>query len=212
MKRHTRKLSSNVCLFLIIALSFTGCLGRTKVPYSVDRYTLDYERPVIGGLTSVNEFIRVDRFSVAQSFNSTAMVYKPSQYRFDQYPYGLWIVNPGDLVSDLLIRDLRDCGLFKGVLRYDADEPVRYVLQGSIEDFYEADEAASSHAVLHVSIMIVDKGGKQGHDEPIFQKTYRFEAPLPGRSPGDLAGGLSSAMALFSGGLIKDLNSFFKAP
>ncbi len=207
MKKHTQKMYANFCLLFIATVAFTGCVGRTKAPYVVERYTLDYVSPVISGLTPMSEFIRIERFSVAQFFNGAAMVYKPSLYRFDSYPYSRWAVNPGDLVSDFLLRDLRKCGLFKGVLSYDASEPARFVLEGSIEDFFESDEGPSSRAVFTVNVLMLDDKKKEPAQKLFFQKTYRLEIPLAERSPGELARGLSSAMALFSEQLVKDLNS-----
>ncbi len=43
-----------ICLVLIIAVIFTGCFGRTKQPYIVDQFTLEYPSPVLPGLTSTH--------------------------------------------------------------------------------------------------------------------------------------------------------------
>jgi cholesterol transport system auxiliary component len=209
MKKYIIKTCVRAGLFFIIAVVFTGCFGRTKAPYVVDQFTLDYASPAIASLISINEFIRIERFSVAQSFNSTAMVYKPQAYRFDAYPYSRWRVNPGDLLSDFLIRDIRKTSLFKGVFSDYSDEPVRFVLEGAIEEFFESDEGPNT-AVLVVNVTLLDRKEKEITKKLLFQKTYRFATPLQERSPEGLAKGMSSAMAFFSEQLIKDLDSTFK--
>ena len=199
-----------ICLVLITAVIFTGCFGRTKQPYIVDQFTLEYPSPVLPGLTSTPATIRIERFSAAQSFNSTAMVYKTQMYRLDAYPYSRWRVYPGDMVSDFLLRDIRKSLLFKGVFSYYSDEPVRYILEGAIEEFFESDEGSESSAVLVVNITLLDRTEKAMSKKILFQKAYRFVSPVREKSPEGFTGGMSANMARLAEALIKDLDNTLK--
>lgn len=199
-----------ICLILITVITFSGCFGRTKSPYVIDQFILDYPSPALSGLTSTEELIRIERFSVAQSFNSTAMIYKPQMYRLDSYPYSRWRVNPGDLVTDFLVRDIRKSLLFKGVFSYYQDEPVRFVLEGAIEEFYESDEDAEGRAVLAVNITFLDRTERGISKKILFQKTYRFSSPLQEKSPDGFTKGMSANMSQLSHTLIKDLDDTLK--
>lgn len=101
-----------LCLFGRIGLeNFDALLRKIQelfAEYNPASLTIDLEK--VDYLDSTGAL-----FSVAQSFNSTAMVYKPQQNRLDSYPYSRWRVNPGDMVSDFLLRDIRKSLLFKGV-------------------------------------------------------------------------------------------------
>jgi len=196
-----------VCVVLIL---ITGCFQRTKAPYVVDRYGLDYPAPSIQGLTYHNELMRIERFFVAHSFNNMAMVFKPRAFRFDNYTNSRWNVNPGDMVTDSLTRDLRKAALFGGVFPYESDEPVRFVLEGTIEDFYQSDEGPVSKAVLVASVALLDRHQKEAGKKVRFQKTYRYSSSLDEKSPDGLAKSMSANMAAFSEQLIRDLNSALK--
>jgi len=192
-----------VALIVIVA----GCFGRTKVPYSIEHFTLDYPSPTLSGLSPVNESIRIERFGVARSFDRTAMIYKPLPYRLDAYAYSRWRVGPGDMVSDFLLRDMRRTSLFKGVFSYYNNERARFVLDGTVEEFFESDEGATANAVFAVNATVIDKGGKGLENQILFQKTYRLITPLRERSPEGFTQGISADMALFSEQLMKDLKA-----
>ncbi len=196
-----------ICVALILA---AGCFQRTKAPYVVDRYSLDYPVPSIQGLTFRGELMRIERFFVAHSFDSMAMIFKPQAFRFDSYTGSRWNANPGDMVTDGLTRDLRTAALFGGVFPYESDEPVRFVLEGAIEDFYESDEGPVNKAVLVVSVTLLDRREKEVSKKVRFQKTYRYSSGIDTKSPEGLAKGMSANMAAFSEQFIGDLNSALK--
>ena len=210
MKKDLLKICVKSGIIIIVLVLFAGCFERTKAPYVYKRFTFDYASPAVSDLTSINGLIRVERFSVAHSFNSMAMVFKPQAYRFDSYPYSRWSVNPGDMTGDFLIRDLRKAGLFKEVFSYRSDEPVRFVLEGAIDEFFESDEGSASNAVFVINVTLLDVREKEITRKLRFSKTYRYSSALDARSPEGLARAMSSNMALFSEQLIKDLNSTLK--
>jgi ABC-type uncharacterized transport system auxiliary subunit len=210
MKNDFLRIEIKSGIIFIVLFLCAGCLQRTKVPYVADYYTFDYASPVVSGLTSIDGLIRVERFSVAHEFNSMAMVFKPQAYRFDSYPYSRWRVNPGDMTSDFLIRDLRKAALFRGVFSYYNDEPVRFILNGDIEEFFEYDEGPAGNAIFVINISLLDIKEKEMTGRLRFHKTYRLSKALDQKSPEGFAKGMSADMALFSEHLIKDLNSALK--
>lgn len=197
-------------IVLIALVLLTSCLQRTKAPYVVEHFTFDYPSPVVSGLTPVDGLIRIERFSIAHSFNSMAMVFKPQAYRFDSYSDSRWRVNPRDMTGDFLIRDLRKTALFKEVFSYHNDAPVRFILEGAIEEFYESDEGPASNAIFVINTALLDMNEKEMTRRLRFQKTYRYSKALDKRAPGDFAKAMSANMAFFSEQLIRDLNSALK--
>ena len=210
MKNNFLKICIKAGMVTAVLVLVTGCFERTKAPYIYERFTFDYPSPVVSALTPINGLIRVERFSVAHSFNSMAMVFKPQAYRFDTYPYSRWGVNPGDMVGDYLIRDLRKAALFKEVFSYHSDEPVRFILEGAIDEFFESDEGSASNAIFAINITVLDMREKETTRRLRFNKMYQYSKVLDGRSPEGFARAMSLNMALFSEQLIKDLNSVIK--
>ena len=210
MKNDFLRIYIKTGIIFVILVFFTGCFERTKTPYVVEYFTFDYSSPVISGITPIDGLIRVERFSVAHTFNSMAMVFKPQAYRFDSYPKSRWRVNPGDMTGDFLIRDLRKAALFKEIFSYQSDGPAQFILEGAIDEFFESDETPASNAVFVINVTLLDMKEKEITRRLRFHKTYRYVKALDKRSPEGLAKAMSANMGLFSEELIKDLDSALK--
>ncbi len=190
-------------LVFVCAAALTGCFGRTKPPYMVEQYTLDYTAPAGTQQNPVQELITVERFSVAPQFNSTSMMIRAGQYRFDTYDYSRWYVNPADLVTGFILRDITRSGMFKGTYSYYDTELSRYILEGYIEEFGE-----STDGKAHVSIRItlLDTSRKNPAEQILFQKQYTESASLSDHSANGLAAGLSEAVKNLSARLLADVS------
>ena len=207
MRNDFLKIYIKAGIVLVVVALFMGCFQRTKAPYVVDYFTLDYSSPVVSDLTHVDGFARMERFSVAQSFGGTTMSFKPQAYHFDSYQNSRWKVNPGDMIGDSLVRDLRKAALFKEIFSYQSDESVRFILDGAIDEFFESDEGSASSAIFVINVTLLDMDEKEIARRLSFHKTYRYSKALDERSPEGFAKGMSTNMALFSEQLIKDLSS-----
>jgi ABC-type uncharacterized transport system auxiliary subunit len=210
MKNDLLKIYIKTGIVFVVLVLFTGCFQRSKAPYVVEYFTLDYPSPVVPGITPVDGLIRVERFSVAQSFSSTTMSIKPQAYRFDSYQNSRWRVNPGDMIGDLLIRDLRKAALFREISSYQSDRPARFMLDGAIDEFFESDEGSTNNAIFVINVTLLDMNEKEITKIPRFHKMYRYSKALDESSAEGFAKGMSANMALFSEQLIKDLNSVLK--
>ena len=95
---------ATLMLWLSLIFLLSGC---GKPPLPVEKYILEYSSPEIGARPQLDQSLTVAQFAVAQAFNTSDMVYRPSPYQSEVYRYHRWRVNPGYLVTDYLIRDLR---------------------------------------------------------------------------------------------------------
>jgi ABC-type uncharacterized transport system auxiliary subunit len=191
---------------IALMLAFSGCgglRGRTQVLW---KYTLDYPSPAVQGLTPVPAALQVKLFTVVQNYNSTAMVYQPAPFKLQQYQNSKWRVNPGDLVTDYLLRDLRNQKLFRAVFSYREAREARFGLEGEIEQFAEVDEKEGRKAVLSVYVTLLDSSQKDASKMIVCQKNYRVTEPFTGKGPAAFVEGMSRAMAKFSQQLIQDLH------
>lgn len=190
---------------LLLVFFLAACIGGRQPAPMVEQYTLEYSTPRVEGLSRVDEMIKVERFSVARNFNSPAMVYRPEPFKLDVYNYHRWRVNPGDMVTDYLLRDLRNAGLFQGVLSYADAGDARFLLQGSVEEFLEVDDEDGWKATLSLNVILFDMAQREVTKRVVFQKSYRAAEPFEDQTPEGLALGMSRAMASASGRLIKDI-------
>jgi ABC-type uncharacterized transport system auxiliary subunit len=207
MKRSIAHMGRRILVVALVLLALNGCLPGAKPPLMVEYYTFEYAPPSPVSTSATDQTIRVDRFSVAQSFSSTAMVYKPAPYRLASYNSNRWRVSPADMVTDYLLRDLRSSHSFRGVFSYRNAEKTRFVLQGAVEEFLEVDEQNAGKAVLSVSATLFDTEEKEITESILFQKKYRIEEPMREQNPEALARSMSAAMAKLSEQILKDLRN-----
>jgi ABC-type uncharacterized transport system auxiliary subunit len=182
-----------------------GCFGRTKPPLLVEQYTLEYAPPAADASARIDESIKIERFSAAQSFNSQAMLYRPQTYKLAAYNYNRWRINPGDMVTDFLARDFRTSNVFSAVFTYRDIENTRFFIEGGVEEFLETIEDDNWKAVMKLNVSFIDGSQKELTKRLVFQKQYHFSESLKGHSPEEFARGMSLNMQRFSEQLIKDI-------
>jgi ABC-type uncharacterized transport system auxiliary subunit len=187
---------------LIILLLWCGC---GKPPMLVQKYLLDYPAPVVQKAAPLDDSLKVEPFAVAQAFNTTAMVYRTSPYKAENYNYSRWRVNPGYLVADYLTRDLRDSRLFKAVLSGDSPSKARFSLEGGVQEIQELDQGAVWQASLALSLTLVDTSENEITKRVLFQKNYQATETMTEKTPAGLAQAMSRALAQLSPQIITDV-------
>ncbi|MFH1350067.1 MAG: ABC-type transport auxiliary lipoprotein family protein [Pseudomonadota bacterium] len=201
----------NVVIFCFgMVILFGACFNLKQPRNKVDFYTLEYDPPRLTNLESLPLVLKIDRFSVAPILNTGQIVYQDRSFKRDSYVYHRWRVNPGDLVTYFLGRDLRESGLFKAVLPDESGAPSSYLVEGTLEDFFERDTEEAWEAVLALSITLMAEREPDISKKIIFQRTYRAKEACKQKNPKALAVAMSQAMAKVSGEIIKDIYGFLK--
>jgi ABC-type uncharacterized transport system auxiliary subunit len=190
-------------LLPLLALLLAGC---GKPPMLVHQYILEYPPPVLGSKAKIPASIKVEQFSVAQAFNTTAMVYQPQPFKNETYNYSRWRVNPGFLVTDYLLRDLTAAHLFNAVFGPGSSGKYRFLLEGGVEDCKELDGPGGWQAVLALTVTLLDTTKEEVPQRVVFQKNYRAEEPMPEKTPQGLAQGMSRAMETLSARIMADIH------
>lgn len=192
-------------LLILLAVWVTLLAGCGKPPLVTNHFLLDYPVPVLARKAPLTESIRVELFAAAQAINTTNMVYQPGPYQSATYAYNRWQVNPAHMVTDFLLRDLRQSGLFAGVFGYQQSGIGRFRLEGTVQEFAEVNEPAGWQAVLAVSITLSDLNEPEVTRRVILQRNYRQIEPMAEKTPVGLAQAMSRAMAVVSASLISDV-------
>ena len=189
----------------LLAALLVACLGGCgKPPMLVNQYILEYPAPVVGGKMKIPAAIKVEPFSVAQAVNTNAMVYQPQPFQTQVYNYSRWRANPGYLVTDFLIRDLRESGRFKAVFGPDTTGEYRFKLEGGVVEFQEVDATDGWQAFLALTVTLLDTQPEELPRRVVFQRNYRVQEPMPEKTPKGLAQGMSRAMEQVSARIIND--------
>jgi ABC-type uncharacterized transport system auxiliary subunit len=195
-----------VGVLLLFLPLVSGCgFGKNK-PVIMKQYLLEYPSPAVEGLKPSDELITVKHFFVDKAFSTKEMVYRQDPFSYQSDPYNQWLVNPGQMVSGYLIRDLGKAGLFRAVFSSDNIEPTRYVLQGRVDEFLELNREGISTAALGLSVILLDSTQKTLPASVVFQRTYQRLEPLREKTPSGFAEAMSKAMEKVSKHLLTDLS------
>lgn len=186
-------------LFVIItAVAFifvlSGCIGGGDPTPMTEQYVIEYSPPAYDNLSRVDESIKVSRFSMSRHLNCYSMFYKPAPFKREAYNYHRWRVNPGDMVTDCLLRDLRASGLFRAVFSCHNYENARFLLEGCVEEFIGLYEQGPGKVLLKLNITLLDMNAENVTSRVIFQKNYQISETLESRTPEGLTRGMSRAM------------------
>jgi ABC-type uncharacterized transport system auxiliary subunit len=200
-----RQLIRTLAMAGAIAFLLSGCFGGGQPGRLTEQHAFDYVPPEQQGLIMLPETLTVERFSAAQMYNSTAMVYQEEPSQRNQYLYHRWRVNPADLVSDYLLRDLRSANLFRGVFNYRSSESGRFLLTGDIEEFQEYIDKEDHRAILSFNATLLDTARPVPLDRILFQKSYLISEPIEEKSPAGLAKAMGRAVANVSKLLLNDI-------
>ncbi|MDD3579643.1 MAG: ABC-type transport auxiliary lipoprotein family protein [Desulfobacca sp.] len=179
--------------------------GCGKPPVLIKRYIFDYPAPAATGRPALNAGLKVEQLAVAQAYNTTAMVYQAEPFKSDAYHYHRWRVNPGFLVTDYLVRDLRNSGLFKAVWGATSSDDCRFRLEGGVAECLEIDRPEGWQAALGLHLTLLDLDHQEITRRVMFQKNYRALEPLVEKTPEGLAQAMSQAMQRLSIQIINDL-------
>ncbi len=197
--------SGKVFLLIIFLLLISACTTGRSPGRTFENYTLEYAPPAFDGLPQLNELLRVERFSAAQAFNSTAMVYRSGPSVLNAYAYHRWKAIPPDIVADLILRDIKRSGLFKAVFSEYDEADARFVLQGRVEEFLEIEEKGSRKALISLDITLLDRSQRDPAKGVVFQRGYRALEPLEASTPSAMARGMSRAMEQVSRQMTSDI-------
>jgi cholesterol transport system auxiliary component len=195
---------------VVIAGTLAACSLGGKPTVMVEHYALEYPPPAIKNLSPIDAVIRLDRFSVSQIFNHVKMIYRQKPTHYNEYAYHRWRANPGDMVGDRLLRDLRAAGIFKSVFSWRDMENTPFILKGGVGEFYESDEKDGRKAILSVHITLMDTTSGELTKQIIFQKDYHYREPVPEQTVHGFAQGMSRAVEKFSGQIITDIRETIK--
>lgn len=199
-------------LLIAILLAAPGCFPAPKAPDPAERYVLEYAIPAGQASPSAAGALRIGRFGADPSLDTTQMAYRPAPFRKETDHYNRWIVQPAQLVSGFLLRDFRARGAFVAVFAEGDPQPARFLLQGHLESFEEAEGEGGKgrSAILAATVTMLDLSRKEIPERLLFQKRYRVEEPLPEDAAKGLARAMSRAMARFSDACAADASEAAK--
>lgn len=202
-----------IVLVMILAcmLVLTGCIGNVSAPSTVYYYTLDYTSEAPSAPSRLPVVLRLNRFSVSPPFNTQRIVYAEKNLHRNTYAYHHWIAQPGELLSDLLARDLDYCDGFRAVLPTGATQPATHDVYGWVDKFIEIDDHSPWQASISVHITLASASDPDASRRILMQKRYSQKADCKAKTPAALAEAMSVAVASIYKEVVHDIHERLKS-
>ena len=194
-------------LILLFAAALTACMGSSAPTKPIYYYALDYAAPFPQTDQPLPYVLRVARFNVSPPFDSRRIVYAGKGLQRNTYAYHQWIVAPGELLTYLIARDLRQTHAYKAVLPPDATLNASHTVYGWVEQFIEQDGGSANQAALRLHITLAADMEPDPDKRILFQKTYSATEPCADSTTEGLAQAMSAAAAKISAALTQDIHS-----
>ena len=199
-----------IVLLVSLAVIAAGCSFFSTATKEISFYTLEYEVNKTPPPEPLPVAIRMERFGAAPEYNSSRMVYRDEAYNRNAYVYHKWQAKVGDIVYYFMTRDFAQSGFFKAVFTDDTRFPASYRIGGFVNEFGEWDVEPNWMAVSVVNIILFADREPDVRKRVLFQKTYRAEVKVIGKTPVALAAAMSEAMANLSSDIIDDVYAAIK--
>jgi ABC-type uncharacterized transport system auxiliary subunit len=197
---------------LLALFVLAGCLPRTRTPEKVNEYIVNYESPGVMAEEGQPplQSVRVNRFSTAAPYADLAIVVRSGPFSFSSSPLERWRVSPGEMLGELLARDMRDCGLFGAVFsEYDISE-AEVNLDGLVEELSEHREEGARTAVLKVRLTLSETESESGDFKVVFQRAYTEIEPIDVGGAEGFVSAMSRAANRFSTNALADIREALK--
>lgn len=193
---------------ILIAIAFAlgglaACFSITRPHKEVYFYQLDYEPPKADLTAQKSVVVRLAGFDTAPSYQSQKIIYATGNMKRKFYDYHLWTVNPGDMLSDLILRDMVVAGTYQAVVDMKSSIVPQYELEGIIEQIFEKDEGGAWFSDLTIRCVFFSyHSGKH----VLFQRVYSESVNTGGKQPSDVVRAMSEAARRISLRIQKDIN------
>jgi ABC-type uncharacterized transport system auxiliary subunit len=199
--------AKHMCCLIVVLLLLSSCVSFNQPGDRVNYYTLEYAPPNIPGMKTLDYTVRIERFEVAPFYDTNQIIYREGSYKRDGYSYHKWRVNPGDLVTYFLNRDIRYSNLFKTVLSNNNRSP-SFSIEGVVDEFLEWDVAEKRNARLSLSVILKTEKDSGMPEKILYQNSYSTTEECKGKSPVALAEAMSLAMSRVSEEIQRDIYEY----
>jgi cholesterol transport system auxiliary component len=199
--KFTKIIAFGLCL-LLLGLIF-GCVGKQKQRQTIEFYNLHYTAPGPFTQSPLPFIIFIEKFKSVPPYDSTRIIFSKNDFTQNKYYYHQWIMNPDEMITHLMARDLRESKIARAILVSD-NLLATHHLKGIVEQFYEQDLKDQWNAVLSITITMSKKNESDAARRICYQKNYKAISPCEEKNPQGLARAMSMAMSEISEMIISD--------
>lgn len=187
---------------IIFTVCILGCAVTSK---DIVYHSFKYPSPVRQETSSIPETLMVYQFLLDRSVDTYSLVIAESSGNEKFLQLHRWEENPADMMTELVLRDLRSSGLFERTVDQQSNVRYRYALEGNIRTLQGVIKDGKGSAVIVVDVILTDFEARPGAQKTLLKKTYNMNIPSNGTDPDSIIKSLNIGIKDFSDGLRNDL-------
>lgn len=144
-------------VLIILVLFLSGC---TTIKPSVAQYNIVIDDLNINGsaLGFKERSLKISKAFASSSLSSHRMEYMDSQRRVFAYSQSQWQESPSVMIESILLKSIRETGLFKSVHPSKSRIKSDFVLETNIEKFMQffSEDLKESHVEVVLNLSLID--------------------------------------------------------
>lgn len=202
MGRAWRMLLAMSLLILVSACAFRS---GERMTY----YALDYPYPGTDRVTThaSSETLMIYRFLLSPRVEIDSLVISDPKSTKPSYWPHRWQENPADMVTDLLLRDFRNSGMFETTVDQLSDARYRFALEGTIRDLRGILGEDKAKALLDTDVTLIDFNPPPGGQRIMMKKRYKIEVPSEDKTATEIVRAFGLAVKELSEKLRRDVGA-----
>jgi len=201
---YVKQLSKHSLLLILCLIALeSGCTLKSRE--AIIYHALDYPSPDKQFKAPVRDTLMIYHFLLDDAVKTDSVVVAESGEQ--EYPARRhrWHENPADMITELVMRDLENSGLFQKTIDQSSSTSYRYALEGTIKKFWGTISGGKAAALLEADVTLTDFDPPPGKTKNVFSKTYRIEVPSKDTSPNSIVKALNETTKQLSESLRGDL-------
>lgn len=190
---------------LSVGILVSGCAALTGD--AIRYHVFDYPSPQRDVTSTIPETLMVYRFLLADSVDVRELTVSESQGDGRVLERHRWEQNPADMVTELIIRDIKSSGLFEKTVDQSSSSQYRYALEGTLLKLQGRKSGGRAWADLEAEVTLLDFESGWGAKTSIMKKHYTMEAPSINNTPESIVAAINQAVRTFSNRVRSDIRS-----
>lgn len=197
------------CLYAAWTLSVGVLLSACAVftGDAIRYHTFDYPTPHRNVTSTIPETLMIYRFLLANSVDVRELVVAESQGDGRVVERHRWEQNPADMVTELIIRDMKSSGLFDKTVDQSSSAQYRYALEGTLLKLQGRKSGGKAWADLEAEVSLLDFESGWGAKTSIMKKHYTVEVPSLNDSPESIVAAINQAVRTLSNRIRSDVQT-----
>jgi ABC-type uncharacterized transport system auxiliary subunit len=192
-------------LFLVALAPACTLKNRDAVMY----HALDYQSPRKETKVVVPETLMMYQFLLDDSVDNDWFVVADARGGEDATQRHRWHENPADMITELIMRDIENSGLFAKTVDQSSSSQYRYALEGTVKKFQGLVSGGKASALLEVQATLTDFDPPPGKEKTLLSRVYRIEIPSKEKVAEALVKALNEATQQLSERLRGDIKEVF---